>query len=58
MIPGSELARRKLFRISINMGQGKDGEKIYSDPEPALRQRDSPAWRKEVVSSSEKERYK
>ena len=58
MIPGSELARRMLLRISMNMWQGKDVEKIYSDPEQTLRQRDSPAWCKELVSSSETEGYK
>jgi hypothetical protein len=45
----------KYCMIYMNMGQGKDGEKIYFDPGQALRQRDSLAWHKAVVSSRRRE---
>ena len=60
VIPSGDLpvvgTNTKYRMIYMNMGHGKDGEKIYSDPieDNALRQHDSLAWHKGVVSSRRK----
>jgi len=60
VIPSGDLpvvwTNTKYSVIYMNMGHGKDGEKIYSDPieDKALRQHDSLAWHKGVVSSRRK----